>query len=90
VSDQADNVVFEFEAGRHTFRACVSNFRGVSRIDLREWYEAEPGQQLAPSRKGVNLPAEYVDELRQAVDALAAAVKVSSTRSSTRTRAARS
>lgn len=33
-----DDIVYEFEAGR---RARVSQFRGQTYLDLREWYEPE-------------------------------------------------
>jgi len=70
-----DLVVAEFEAGRHTIRASVSSFRGTTRVDLREWFEPEPGAELIPTKKGINLPAEYLEELAEAVAALATAVK---------------
>ena len=68
-----DDVVYEFEAGRHTIRARLSHFRGKTYLDLRTWYEAEPGQPLRPTQKGVSIPVEYLEELKEAVDALAAA-----------------
>jgi hypothetical protein len=71
VSESPDDVAYEFEAGRHTFRASVSQFRGATYLDLREWYEPEPGKPLKPTRKGISVPVEYLDELREAVEALA-------------------
>ena len=71
---EVDQVVYEFEAGRHTYRATVSYFRGKKWLDLREYYEPEPGQPLMPTRKGVCVSVEYLDELQEAIGALAAAV----------------
>ncbi len=70
-----EDVVYEFEAGRNTIRARVSQFRGKTYLDLRIWYEPEPGEALRPTQKGVSVSSEYLDELREAVDALAKAVK---------------
>jgi len=75
-----DQVLHEFEAGRHTYRASLSQFRGETYLDLREWYEPEPGQPLKPTRKGISVRAEYLEELQEAVAALAAAVKGNSGR----------
>jgi len=69
-----DDVVYEFEAGHRTIRASVSEFRGATYLDLRIWYEPEPGQPLRPTQKGVSVSAEYLDELQEAVNALAGAV----------------
>jgi hypothetical protein len=74
VSEQLENVVYEFE-GRHTIRARLSHFRGKTYLDLRTWYEPEPGQPLRPTQKGVSVPLEYLDELREAVEALATAAQ---------------
>jgi transcriptional coactivator p15 (PC4) len=74
VSDVGDQVVHEFEAGRQTIRASVSHFRGDAYVDLRVWYEPEAGQELRPTKKGVRVPADYLDDLREAVEALTAAV----------------
>ena len=87
MSGQPDNVVYEFEAGRHTIRASVSQFRGKTYLDLRTWYEPEPGQPLKPTQKGVSVPVEYLDELREAVEALATGVGRPEAPSRGRTRA---
>ena len=66
--------VHEFEAGRKTFRATINQFRGRTYLDLREWYEPAPGEPLRPTQKGVCIPSDYLEELQEAVAALAAAV----------------
>ena len=75
MSEQPEDVVYEFEAGRHTIRARLSHFRGKTYLDLRTWYEPEPGQPLRPTQKGVSVGVEYLEELKEAVDALATAVR---------------
>jgi hypothetical protein len=72
--NNGDQVVREFEAGSQIIRASVSHFRGEAYVDLRVWYEPEPGQELRPTKKGIRVAADYLDDLREAVDALTAAV----------------
>ncbi len=74
----AQDAVFEFElehAG--TVRARVSEFAGRRRCDLRLWVEPRdtPGGQLLPTKKGLSVPVEYVEELVEAARALAKAVQ---------------
>lgn len=66
-------VVHEFEIKRGTIRASVSHFRGAAVADVRLWIEPSPGAPLIPTKKGLSLPAEYVDDLQEAVAALAKA-----------------
>jgi hypothetical protein len=73
-SKAKDDIVFEFEVGRRTIRASISHFRAKMRLDLREWYEAEPGEPLVPTRRGISVPSDYLGELEEAVAALASAV----------------
>jgi Transcriptional Coactivator p15 (PC4) len=73
----SDNVVHEFELERAgTVRASLSEFRGRERIDLRLWVEPrdQPGGELIPTAKGVNVPVEFLDDLEEAVAALRRAV----------------
>lgn len=72
------DIVYEFEAGRRTIRARVSQFRGATYLDLREWFEPEPGQELRPTRKGISVRAEHLEELLEAVEALATALSMTS------------
>ena len=67
-------MVFEFESGRDTIRASISVFRGRTYIDLRKWYEPAPGEPLKPTQRGVNVLADFLPELREALDAVEAAL----------------
>ncbi len=68
-------MVYEFEISRGTIRASVSYFRGKALIDLRLWVEPRLGQDLIPTKKGISVPVEYVDDLEEAVAALVKAVR---------------
>lgn len=72
---EASTVVHEFEIKRGTIRASVSYFRGKPLVDLRLWVEPKLGQDLIPTKKGISVSAEYVDDLVEAVEALAKAVR---------------
>jgi len=90
MSNQPSNVVFEFEAGRRgTVRASVSHYKGKVYADLRLWVEPResPGAELIPTSKGLSLPIEFADEMREAADALANAAKASTRPSARRTAA---
>lgn len=74
MTSQSNDVVYEFEAGRHTYRASLSRFRGDVYVDLREWYEPSAGEELRPTKKGISVRAEYLEELQEAIAALATAI----------------
>jgi hypothetical protein len=62
-------IAHEFEAGNRWIRATINLFRGRVYLDLRQWYEPEPGAELRPSPKGISVPADYLDELEATVAA---------------------
>ena len=71
-------IVHEVEVAKRGFlRSTIADFRGRKRIDVRMWVEPRdsPGADLIPTPKGINLPAEYAQELVEAAQALLAAVK---------------
>ena len=43
-------------------------------LDLREFYEPSPGAELLPTKSGISVPADYLDELQEALDTLRAAL----------------
>jgi hypothetical protein len=70
--------VGEFELERAgAVRASVSTYRKRLRLDLRLWVEPRdtPGSPLIPTKAGINVPAEYADELVEAAQALATAAR---------------
>jgi hypothetical protein len=62
-------VIHEFEAGRGTIRTTISEFRDKRYIDVRLWVEPrdQPGAALIPTKRGVSVPIEYLDDLAEAV-----------------------
>ncbi len=75
VTQAQPEVLHEFEVdGRGTIRTCLTEFRGRRYMDLRLWVGSAPGGELVATKKGLNLPTEYLDELQDAVGVLAQAV----------------
>ena len=68
-------VVHEFEVGRLTIRASLTQLRNGPHIDLRSWFEPSPGAALLPTKKGLCVPADFLDELGECLDACRAALK---------------
>lgn len=90
MSNQANDVVHEFEAGyRGTVRASITHFKGNEYLDIRLWVEPRenPGADLIPTGKGLSLPLDYIDDLVEAAAALERAAK-RQVRSSSRRNAA--
>ena len=53
-------------------RATISTFKGADYLNIRSYYEAEPGVWY-PTRKGLTLPLDLLPELEKAVQALSGA-----------------
>jgi hypothetical protein len=70
VSDEA-RIVYSFRKGsRSEVRASVSTYRGVARADIRLWVPSESDEGLIPTKSGISIPLEDLDELLAAVQAL--------------------
>lgn len=65
-------VVHEFEKGRSTVRAYITTFKGKRYAHVREFVEPrnQPGAPLIPTRAGVCVELNDLDELEAAVAAL--------------------
>ena len=50
-------------------RATISEFKGTNYASIRVYYEAEPGV-WRPTKKGLTIAVDLLDELEQAVQAL--------------------
>ena len=50
-------------------RATISTFKGAEYASIRMYYEAEPGV-WRPTKKGLTIALELLDELKKAVQAL--------------------
>jgi hypothetical protein len=67
--------VFAFDKNtREKVVASLSNYRGETYLDLRVFFEADGGRYL-PTKKGVTLALDCLDDLERAVQALRAAVE---------------
>jgi hypothetical protein len=70
------HVVHEFALARGgVMRAAVSTYHARPTVDLRVWFESEPGH-WTPTKKGVRLPAATLPDLEAALAALREAQRV--------------
>lgn len=45
----------------------ISEYKGTPRIDIRHFWTPEGQSDLAPTKKGVNIPLEYAEDLYHAL-----------------------
>jgi hypothetical protein len=57
-----------------TVYAYVSEYKGTQYLHIREWYTDEAGEEK-PTKKGVTLPLDKIETLRQALDQMLAEVQ---------------
>jgi hypothetical protein len=74
-------VVREWEDGNRWIRATINLYRGKVLLDIRQWWEPEPGKPLKPG-KGISLLADSIDELEAAVAAFKKALATPASRQS--------
>jgi hypothetical protein len=68
-----EKVVYEFDKGnQEVVRASVSDFTGKKRADLRIYFQTGDGA-WHPTKRGVSLTVDMVEELQKAVAKLAEA-----------------
>jgi hypothetical protein len=76
VAEQAE-VLHEFEKPRATVRAYITVYKGRRFAHIREFVEprGQPGAQLIPTKAGISVELNDLDELQACIDALAAAAR---------------
>ena len=69
------NIVYEFAKNvTEQVRASITTFKGKRYADLRVYFKADDGKYY-PTKKGVNVPLDLLDELDKAVEQLQQAAK---------------
>ena len=48
----------------------IGEFRGVERVDLRQYVKVKDGDEYVLTRKGVNFAAEWIDDFVKMVEKL--------------------
>ena len=48
----------------------IGEFRGVERVDLRQYVKVEDGDEYIPTPKGINFAAEWIDDFVKMVEKL--------------------
>jgi hypothetical protein len=64
-----DEVVHQFESGRSWIRASIKSWRGFTWLDLRTYWEPEPGAELRPTKRGICVRSDDLDELEACLHA---------------------
>jgi hypothetical protein len=66
----SDRVLHRFRKNSsEEVRATISEFKGADYASIRVYYEAEPGL-WRPTKKGLTIAVDLLDELERAVQAL--------------------
>ncbi len=48
----------------------VAEFRGVERVDLRQYVKVKDGDEFIPTPKGINFNAEWIDDFMKMIEKL--------------------
>lgn len=48
----------------------IGEFRGVERVDLRQYVKVKDGDEYVLTRKGINFAAEWIDDFVKMVEKL--------------------
>jgi hypothetical protein len=48
----------------------IGEFRGVERVDLRQYVKPKEGEEYIPTPKGLNFSAEWIDDFVKMVEKL--------------------
>jgi hypothetical protein len=78
VTDQID-ALYEFDKGRAIVRAYVNVYNGKTYLHIREFVErredrGQPDAELMPTKAGISVEVEYLEDLENCVKALRQAI----------------
>ena len=66
-----EQILYEFDKNdREVVKLRKSTFKGKEYIDLRLYVKGEGDNEDIPTKKGVNVPIEKIDELKKALTKL--------------------
>lgn len=70
-NEAEEQILYEFDKNeREVVKLRKSNFKGKEYIDLRLYVKGQEGADDIPTKKGVNLPIEKLEELKKALTKL--------------------
>lgn len=67
-----ERVTIHEKARGETINVYIGEYRGTKYLHIREWY-VDKDQEEKPTKKGVAIPLDKVEALREAIDRLAPA-----------------
>jgi hypothetical protein len=69
-----ERITVHEKARGETINIYIMEYRGTKYLHIREWY-MDKDQEEKPTKKGIALPLEKIDALREAIDRLVPASK---------------
>jgi len=75
---QSQKLIAEFRKNAaEVVRVYLTEFKGSYYFDMRVWLQEKPGEpgNLKPSKKGLCLSIEFLDDLRKALEVLDRAIE---------------
>jgi hypothetical protein len=64
-----ERITVHEKARGETINCYIGEYRGTKYLHIREWYTDKDGDEK-PTKKGIALPLEKVEALREAIDRL--------------------
>lgn len=64
-----ERITVHEKARGETINVYIAEYRGTKYLHIREWY-MDKDQEEKPTKKGIALPLEKIDALREAIDRL--------------------
>ncbi len=64
-----ERITVHEKARGETINVYIGEYRGTKYLHIREWY-MDKDQEEKPTKKGIALPLEKIDALREAIDRL--------------------
>jgi hypothetical protein len=68
---EEERITIHEKARGETVDVYIGEYRGTKYLHIREWYLDSKDQEQKPTKKGIALPIDKVDALRDAIDRLA-------------------
>lgn len=65
-----DRITIHEKSRGETINVYVAEYRGTKYLHIREWYLDTKDQEHKPTKKGVAIPVERIEALRDAIDQL--------------------
>jgi hypothetical protein len=65
-----ERITVHEKARGETINVYIGEYRGTKYLHIREWYLDNKDNEEKPTKKGIALPLDKIDALREAIDRL--------------------